>query len=97
MSRITVLGAGEYAGLGVRVIDPPFRDAPGEGRKPGDKPIGVPEAEKKLVCLGVEGGGARVDSVAYLETFFLGDSSFTLHLVINSDRRFDKSRSGRLP
>ena len=56
--------------FGVRVMVPPFRFVPGDGRKPGDRPIGVPLVEKKFVRLGVEGGAG----ITLFSDRFLGDS-----------------------
>ena len=43
----------------------------GDGRKPGESPMGVPEVEKKLVRLGVVGAGEKVVVLRR----FLGDSA----------------------
>ena len=70
---MTALGAGEYVGLGVRVMAPESRWIPGEGRNPGDSPIGVPDAEKKFVRLGVVGGAGVDGFEIFLNVRFLGE------------------------
>ncbi len=52
----------------------PFRMIPGDGRKPGDRPRGVPDTEKKFGCFGVDGVNGADGPVPFLGGRFRGDS-----------------------
>jgi hypothetical protein len=54
----------------------PFRVIPGDGRKPGDRPRGVPDTEKKFgfFCIGVDGVNGADGPVPFLGGRFRGDS-----------------------
>ena len=52
---------------------------PGDARKAGDRPMGVPDVEKKLGRFGVEGNGVD-KTVAFFAGRFRGDSMLPVAL-----------------